>query len=45
MLLLPAEGMLLWVLRLKKPIPTTGQRLNTAKKIKEDETDYRYEVV
>ena len=45
MLLLPAEGMLLWVLRLKKPVPTTGQRLQGAKKVKEDESDYRYEVV
>ncbi|THW10834.1 hypothetical protein D6D25_07547 [Aureobasidium pullulans] len=45
MLLLPAEGMLLWVLRLKKPVPTTGQRVQGAKKVKEDESDYRYEVV
>lgn len=45
MLLLPAEAMLCWVLRLKKPVPTTGQRLETSKKMKEDEIDYRYEVV
>jgi len=29
--LLPAEDMLLWVLRLEKPVPTTGQRLQRSR--------------
>ena len=44
MILLPAEDMLLWALRLEKPVPTTGDRLRTRsgrgrrRKVDEDES-------
>lgn len=43
--LLPAEDLLLWVLRLKKPVPTTGSRLKESKEAEAVDRDYRYEIV
>ncbi|KAK4540399.1 hypothetical protein LTR36_009256 [Oleoguttula mirabilis] len=40
LLLLPAERLLFWALRVKKPVPTTGQRYGTG----EEETNERVKV-
>lgn len=45
-LLLPAENVLLWILKLKKPVPTTGQRFFEVESVAQDPDDsYRHRMV